>query len=32
MLPYTPLHFLLFGDSPVSPPEISALVMTSGNI
>ncbi|HEX4488550.1 MAG TPA: carbamoyltransferase HypF [Terriglobales bacterium] len=27
MLPYTPLHYLLFGDS-----EVSALVMTSGNL
>ena len=32
MLPYTPLHFLLFGDSPDQPPEFTALVMTSGNI
>ena len=37
MLPYTPLHFLLFGDSPVrdsrdAPPEFPALVMTSGNL
>lgn len=32
MLPYTPLHFLLFSDSPEEPPEFPALVMTSGNI
>ena len=32
MLPYTPLHSLLFGDSKDAPPEFSALVMTSGNI
>jgi hydrogenase maturation protein HypF len=32
MLPYTPLHHLLFGESPDSPPEFTALVMTSGNI
>ena len=32
MLPYTPLHFLLFGDQLDSPPEFSALVMTSGNL
>ena len=37
MLPYTPLHALLFGDSPSLPhesaaPEFTALVMTSGNI
>ncbi|MCU1307019.1 MAG: (NiFe) hydrogenase maturation protein HypF [Acidobacteriaceae bacterium] len=32
MLPYTPLHHVLFGDSPDSPPEFTALVMTSGNI
>jgi hydrogenase maturation protein HypF len=31
MLPYTPLHYLLFGDSPEQPPEFPALVMTSGN-
>jgi len=30
MLPYTPLHHLLFGDS--GPPAFKALVMTSGNI
>ena len=32
MLPYTPLHFLLFGDSLNQPPEFPALVMTSGNM
>ncbi len=35
MLPYTPLHALLFGDSygaEAKWPEFSALVMTSGNI
>jgi hydrogenase maturation protein HypF len=32
MLPYTPLHYLLFSDSPESPSEFSALVMTSGNL
>jgi hydrogenase maturation protein HypF len=32
MLPYTPLHCLLFSDSQESPPEFSALVMTSGNL
>jgi len=32
MLPYTPLHYLLFGDSLHAPPEFSALVMTSGNL
>ena len=31
MLPYTPLHYLLFSDSPTEPPEFAALVMTSGN-
>jgi hydrogenase maturation protein HypF len=31
MLPYTPLHYLLFGDSATAPPEFAALVMTSGN-
>src|SRR5271157_3129350 len=29
MLPYTPLHYLLFADS---RPELTALVMTSGNL
>src|SRR5579872_1133752 len=32
MLPYTPLHHLLFGDNPQAEPEFAALVMTSGNI
>ncbi len=32
MLPYTPLHYLLFGDSAEPPPEFPALVMTSGNL
>jgi hydrogenase maturation protein HypF len=32
MLPYTPLHYLLFSDSPDGPPHFTALVMTSGNI
>ena len=32
MLPYTPLHYLLFSDSPEDPPEFTALVMTSGNL
>ncbi len=32
MLPYTPLHYLLFSDSPSDPPEFPALVMTSGNL
>ncbi|HYL35230.1 MAG TPA: carbamoyltransferase HypF [Bryobacteraceae bacterium] len=32
MLPYTPLHYLLFGDSLDAPPEFFALVMTSGNL
>ncbi len=32
MLPYTPLHYLVFGDSPQGSPEFTALVMTSGNI
>jgi hydrogenase maturation protein HypF len=32
MLPYTPLHYLLFSDSPDSPSEFAALVMTSGNL
>ncbi|MGE0822142.1 MAG: carbamoyltransferase HypF [Candidatus Binatia bacterium] len=31
MLPYTPLHHLLFGDSPETAPTFTALVMTSGN-
>lgn len=32
MLPYTPLHYLLFSDSPKQPSHFSALVMTSGNL
>lgn len=32
MLPYTPLHYLLFSDSLEQPSVFSALVMTSGNI
>ena len=32
MLPYTPLHYLLFSDSPEGPPQFPALVMTSGNL
>jgi hydrogenase maturation protein HypF len=32
MLPYTPLHYLLFSDSPESDSEFQALVMTSGNL
>ena len=32
MLPYTPLHYLLFSDSPDDPPQFTALVMTSGNL
>ena len=32
MLPYTPLHYLLFSDSPDDRPQFTALVMTSGNI
>ena len=32
MLPYTPLHYLLFGDSPLGEPDWDALVMTSGNL
>ncbi len=32
MLPYTPLHYLLFSDSPEIEPQWSALVMTSGNL
>jgi hydrogenase maturation protein HypF len=32
MLPYTPLHYLLFSDSLQSPSEFVALVMTSGNL
>jgi hydrogenase maturation protein HypF len=32
MLPYTPLHYLLFSDSPDQESQFRALVMTSGNI
>ena len=32
MLPYTPLHYLLFSDSPDAASEFTALVMTSGNL
>jgi hydrogenase maturation protein HypF len=32
MLPYTPLHYLLFGDSPATASAWVALVMTSGNL
>jgi hydrogenase maturation protein HypF len=32
MLPYTPLHYLLFSDSPEGESEFPALVMTSGNL
>ncbi len=32
MLPYTPLHYLLFSDSPGESSQFRALVMTSGNI
>lgn len=32
MLPYTPLHYLLFSDSAEVASEWSALVMTSGNL
>jgi len=32
MLPYTPLHYLLFSDSPDQPSQFRALVMTSGNL
>ena len=32
MLPYTPLHYLLFSDSPETESEFPALVMTSGNL
>jgi hydrogenase maturation protein HypF len=32
MLPYTPLHYLLFSDSPDNDAEFDALVMTSGNL
>ena len=32
MLPYTPLHYLLFADSSADPSAFTALVMTSGNL
>ena len=32
MLPYTPLHYLLFGETIEEEPEWPALVMTSGNL
>ncbi|MGO8718759.1 MAG: carbamoyltransferase HypF [Acidobacteriaceae bacterium] len=32
MLPYTPLHYLLFSDSPQQSSQFPALVMTSGNL
>jgi hydrogenase maturation protein HypF len=32
MLPYTPLHYLLFSDSPDQDSQWTALVMTSGNL
>ena len=32
MLPYTPLHYMLFGDLQDAPPLFNALVMTSGNL
>lgn len=32
MLPYTPLHSLLFGENEGEPPAFTALVMTSGNL
>ena len=32
MLPYTPLHYLLFSDSPTESSQFAALVMTSGNL
>lgn len=32
MLPYTPLHYLLFSNSPEESSQFPALVMTSGNI
>lgn len=32
MLPYTPLHYLLFSNSPTEPSQFAALVMTSGNL
>lgn len=32
MLPYTPLHSLLFSESAEAPPAFTSLVMTSGNL
>jgi len=32
MLPYSPLHYLLFSGSPEEPSQFIALVMTSGNL
>ncbi len=32
MLPYTPLHYLLFSDSPETDSDFLALIMTSGNL
>jgi hydrogenase maturation protein HypF len=32
MLPYTPLHYLLFSDTPGEAAAFEALVMTSGNL
>ena len=32
MLPYTPLHYLLFSDAPTDHSQFAALVMTSGNL
>jgi hydrogenase maturation protein HypF len=32
MLPYTPLHYLLFSNSQDDRPQFTALVMTSGNL
>ncbi|HTP01309.1 MAG TPA: carbamoyltransferase HypF [Anaerolineales bacterium] len=32
MLPYTPLHYLLFADALDAPPVLPPLVMTSGNL
>jgi hydrogenase maturation protein HypF len=32
MLPYTPLHYLLFSDSPEMASQFTSLVMTSGNL
>ncbi len=32
MLPYTPLHYLLFQQSEIRNPKSEILVMTSGNL